>query len=259
MLDKSLYENFIATSWLGHSYYFFDTLASTNTYAKQLKFDNPLHGTLVLAEKQTGGRGQHHKKWEAEPGKNLIFSIIFEPRKKEAFTLLTLACALSVLEVLNQIPGIDSVIKWPNDILIKEKKVCGILTETQFSGNKLERVILGVGLNVNQLKFSENLLNQATSLVLETQKEQCREKLIADILKKLEFRYRQWNEFNPELPKEANKHLVGYGEWISLNVNGTVLDGKHKFLGIDASGRLITLNKKLDVNTFAYEQVRVLL
>lgn len=257
MFDKELFERQIATSWLGRSFYFFEELPSTNSYAKKLNGEGTQHGTLVLTDNQSGGRGQYDRKWKADPGKNLTFSLVFEPQKAERFTLLTLACALAVSEIVNACAEVDTKLKWPNDILCDGKKLCGILTETQFSGNKLERVVVGLGLNVNQAKFEGELAKKATSLSKECGEEFSREKVLADILQKIEYRYRLWNQFNSDLVKQINRSLIGFGEWTHLEVNNEKLEEEYKFLGVNEAGALIALNKDFDIRTFSHEQVRV--
>jgi BirA family biotin operon repressor/biotin-[acetyl-CoA-carboxylase] ligase len=257
LFNPELFEKHLATSWLGRSFYFFEELPSTNSYAKQLNGENSQHGALVLTDSQTGGRGQYDRIWKAEPEKNLTFSLVFEPQKAERFTLLTLACALAVSEIVNACTEVDTKLKWPNDILCNKKKLCGILTETQFSGNKLERVVVGLGLNVNQVSFEGELAKQATSLKMECGKEFAREKVLADILQKIEYRYRLWNQLNADLVKQINRALIGFGEWTRLEVNNEQLDGEFKFLGVNESGSLIALNKDYDIRSFSHEQVRV--
>lgn len=257
MFDSELFEKELATSWLGRNYYFFEEIPSTNSFAKKLQEDSPLHGSLILTDHQTGGRGQYERKWTVEKGKNLTFSLIFEPKKAERFTLLTLTCALAVRDAVNKLAGLEAMIKWPNDILNEGKKLCGILTETQFLGNHLERVVVGIGLNVNQQKFSGELENSATSLSIESSGEISREKVLAEILQNIEYRYRLWNQFNMDLVKDINRAMIGFGEWTSLLLNGEKLDGEYKFMGVNEAGELVALNKDLDVKRFAYEQIRV--
>lgn len=257
MFNSELFEKHLATSWLGHSFYFFDELSSTNSYAKKMKDHGVQHGAVILADHQSGGRGQYERKWKVEPGQNLTFSLVFEPQKADRFTLLTLACALAVSEIVNSCAEVETRLKWPNDILCNNKKLCGILTETQFSGNKLERVVVGIGLNVNQSEFEGELKNKATSLSCEYRKEFIREKVLAEILQKIEYRYRLWNQFNTDLVKQINRALIGFGEWTQLEVNNVKLEEEYKFLGVNEAGCLIALNKDFDIKTFSHEQVRV--
>ncbi len=257
MFDQTLFEQHLATSWLGRSFTFFEELPSTNSYAKKVASEGSLHGALVLADHQTGGRGQSERQWHVQPKKNLTFSLVFEPQKAERFILLTLSCALAISEVINSRAKLLAKLKWPNDILFNGKKLCGILTETQFSGNHLERMVIGIGLNINQTDFAGGLENTATSLAIETGITYQREKLLAEILQKIEYRYRHWSQFSPELIRAINQTLIGYGQWTHLKVNDKLLDGEYKFLGVNEVGELVALNKELDVQKFAFEQVRV--
>lgn len=257
MFNTALFEKHLATSWLGRSFYFFEELPSTNSYAKKIKELGSLHGSVVLTDHQIAGRGQSDRKWQTSAGQNLTFSLIFEPQKAERLSLLTLTCALAITEVINEMCGISADLKWPNDILCKGKKLSGILTETLFLGNNLEKVVVGIGLNVFQTEFDADLSGQASSLELEGNVTCSREELFAHILQKIEYRYRLWNQYSPELVKQINKVMIGFGEWRFLTVNGEQLQEKYKFLGVNEAGKLMVINKQLDVKTFAYEQVRV--
>lgn len=257
VFNKDTFENKLATSWLGRSLYFFEELPSTNTFAKKLKEDGVLHGTLVLTDVQSRGRGQHEHEWIVDPGQNLTFSLVFQPGNANRLNLLTLTCALSVKDTIENLTGVDAQNKWPNDVLVKGKKLCGILTETVFIGNKLDRVVVGIGLNVNQQKFSGEVLKGATSLKIETGVDLNRESLLAHLVQDIEYKYRLWSQQDAELLKNINRSLVGYGNWVSLKVDGNQLPGKFKFLGANNNGELIALNSDLDVKSFAFEQVRV--
>lgn len=257
MFDQAHFEKHIATSWLGRSYHFFEELPSTNSYAKQMNGELSHHGSLVVTDYQTGGRGQYDRKWKVEPGENLTFSLVFEPQKGERFTLLTLACALAVSEVIDSKAGLETKLKWPNDVLCNGKKLCGVLTETQFSGNKVERVVVGIGLNVNQTCFEGEFAKSATSLASENEGAFSREELLAELIQKIEYYYRLWNQYNPDLIKLINRKMLGFGEWTHLTVNNKELEGEYKFLGVNEAGALVALDKELDIKTFAYEQVRV--
>lgn len=258
MFDTSFFDSKLATSWLGRSFSFFEELPSTNSLAKKMDGSNSLHGTLMLTDYQTKGRAQYDRKWTVDPGQNLTFSIIFEPKNADRLNLLTLASALAVQESLEEIAGIQGKIKWPNDLLIGNKKICGILTETVFIGNKLDRVVIGIGLNVNQADFPEELKDKATSAFLESDGLISREELLADILQRIEFRYRQWTQQNQQLVKDVNRLMRGVGKWCSIELNEEVLEEKYKFLGVNESGEFVAMKKNLDVQKYTYEQIRVL-
>ncbi len=127
----------------------FDELSSTNIKAKELARHGEQKGTIVISKVQTKGRGRFDRKWESPEG-GLYFSIILRPQvEPDKTTLLTLIAAISICEVINSLYDISSTVKWPNDVRINGKKVAGILLESESNGNKLDFVILGIGVNLN--------------------------------------------------------------------------------------------------------------
>lgn len=236
---------------------YYSELDSTNSFAKQLDKAKNWHGTLVLADHQSKGRGQYERVWHTQHSKNLTFSLVFEPKNTDRLLVLALACSLAVAEVSEDATGELFSIKWPNDILHENAKLSGLLTETQFNGNLLSRLVIGIGWNINQDKFDGELESVATSLAIIAGKEYPRELLLQRLLTKIEFYYRLWEQQEIELIKKINKKMIGYGEWAQLTVDSKPLDGEFKFLGVNERGNLMVLNKDLEVNTFLYEQIRV--
>lgn len=216
-----------------------------------------MHGTLIIADTQHQGRGQYERRWEAAPGKNLTFSLVFEPHHHSRVTLLSLACALAVADVFDSISNHEFCLKWPNDIMCGDKKVGGILTETIYNGNVLDRVIVGIGLNVGQTEFEGQLKDSATSLALLNTETPEREELLALILDRIEYLYRLWSGHETTLIKAINRRLIGFGKWVRVSVNGSDLEGAYKFLGVNVKGELHLLNKDFEVDTFSYEQIRI--
>lgn len=257
MFDIKLFEQYLATSWLGRSFFYFPELDSTNLYAKSMDRVDTLHGALIVADSQSKGRGQYSRNWESTPEENLTFSLVFEPSNQFRLTILTLACALAVSDVCAHLTKKSFSLKWPNDILFESKKISGLLTEAIYNGNVIDRVVIGIGININQKEFSEELEKSATSLGIITDKVHSREKILCLILSKIEFYYRLWSKRDIELIKTINKSLIGYGEWVNVEINDCKEEGKYKFLGVNENGALVLLNKELEVNTFSYEQVRI--
>jgi BirA family transcriptional regulator, biotin operon repressor / biotin---[acetyl-CoA-carboxylase] ligase len=139
---------------------------STNNYAAMLvSNDNAVHGTVILADEQTAGRGQRGAKWQSESGSNLLMSIILKPDNLSVDRqfLLTQVASLAVVDLLRKI-GLSAQIKWPNDIYVGDRKICGMLIENNLSGAVIRSSIIGIGLNVNQSFFD---LTTATSIKLE--------------------------------------------------------------------------------------------
>jgi len=257
LFDTTLFEKELSTSWLGRELFFFDKLESTNNYAKKLERIEPKQGALIITDHQTCGRGQYDRVWYSAKGENLTFSIIFEPSSGDRLTVLTLANALAISETVEELTKEKAQIKWPNDVYVGDKKIAGFLTETIFNGNKFERVIIGIGLNVNQENFDLFLNGSAISIKKFIKKDSSRERLLARLLTRIEYYYRLWDTQDIELIKQINKKIIGYGKWIKLTVNDELLDGMFKFLGINEIGQMVVLNKELEVNTFSYEQVRI--
>ena len=256
--DITTFKKKLSTQWLGHSVCYEQELDSTNAYIKNLPGDALAQGMMCITDNQIKGRGQYQRKWESETGKNLTFSLVFRPHTSEGLHVLTLACALAMVELLNEeFPQTMARIKWPNDVLLKEKKVAGILTETVFNGNQPDRVIIGIGLNVNQEFFPPGLEEKATSLFNLGGQEVSREVLLSRLLQRMEHYYQLWHRGKKELIKSINRNIIGYGQWVGLKVDGTLQEETYKMLGVDESGKLLMLNQEGGIEPFSYEQIRL--
>lgn len=255
----STFNKVLSTQWLGRSICYFSELDSTNTYVKQLPSDEIVPGMICLTDHQVSGRGQYQRKWESEGGKNLTFSLVFRPQTSEGFHVLTLACALALVEQLRACMNESSCahIKWPNDVILKGKKVAGILTETVFYGNKPNRVVIGIGLNVNQQTFSPDLIDKATSIHKEMKKMTNREQFLCELLNRIEYKYQLWHRKQSDLLKCINRNIKGYGKWIGLKLNGELQKDLYKMLGVDETGKLLMLNQDGGIESFSYEQIRL--
>ncbi len=243
---------------MGHSVRYFEELESTNTYLKKLAPEKIEHGLFCLTDYQTRGRGQYERRWETEKGRNLTFSIVLTPADTGRFHVLTLACALAIVEKLNDFLSAScAAIKWPNDIILNDKKTAGILTETVFSGNTFDRLIIGIGLNINQQKFSDELEDIATSVSLEKGETINREKFLADLLNRIEYKYTLWEQQQASLIKAINRNIIGYGQWIGLKIDDEIQDELYKLLGIDENGALLMLNRDGGIDSFSYEQIQL--
>jgi len=149
--------------------YHYDSLASTKDTARELADADAVEGTTVLALEQTAGRGRHGRRWLSPKGEGLYHSIILRPEIPPAKApLLGLVAAIALAETLREEYEIQADIKWPNDILIEERKLAGILLELETDNDTVKYVILGIGVNLNQTEFLQDLDQPATSLRLET-------------------------------------------------------------------------------------------
>lgn len=159
--------NELGTEIIGKDVIFFDTIDSTNAYAKKIASEGAAEGTVVAAGSQTGGRGRLGRKWESPPGAGIYFSVILRPKlPPEEVQIITLAASAAVASAFYSLAGIRAGIKWPNDVLLDGKKVCGILTEMNSEMEQVNFIVLGIGINFSQEQedFPAELSEKATSV-----------------------------------------------------------------------------------------------
>ena len=209
---------------------------STNNFAATLlKTSKLTEGTVIMAEEQHHGRGQRSNVWTTEAGKNLTVSIVFYPQLKASMAFqLNIFVSLAVRKSLESF-GIQAVIKWPNDILVNEKKIAGILIDNQLAGDKIKSSIVGIGLNVNQTEFGN--LSKATSLKILKDKSFDLLDVLDELYLNLDFYYDLLKLSNFKLLlKHYYENLYRYRETYLFE------DAKGQFqgeiIGIDQSGRL---------------------
>lgn len=247
------------TVFMGKNLIFMPECHSTNTFALNLcqRNSRPADGTVVITAYQSAGRGQRGNTWMVEPGKNLTFSIILFPTfisaadqfKLQVFT------SLAVYDYLTQkeIPNVS--IKWPNDLLVNDKKVCGILVENQLMGNKITATVAGIGLNINQTHFS---LDGPTSLSLVTGKEYDLNGELHHLLHALEARYLQMRHGHATLLiEEYTHHLYWINEEHLFDstayglFNGIIR-------GVNEAGQLIVsidgIDEKFNMKEISYQR-----
>ena len=225
------------TLFIGKNLVYVPECHSTNTLATELsQKTGTLEGTVVITDKQTAGKGQRGNTWETEAGKNITFSIILKPSfliVKDQFNL-TIVASLAVHSLLTELLAETVKIKWPNDILVCDKKVCGILIENNLSGDKIQQSIIGIGLNVNQDLFS---IETAASMKSLSGKSFNTDTVLATLLEKLESYYLQLRSgMMGELLSQYLLHLYWMGEDRIFRVNGEEVKGIIE--GVDGMGRL---------------------
>ena len=212
---------------------------STNAEARRLSVEGAESGLVVTAKKQTAGKGRRGRSWESPADENLYFSILLRPSlEPEKAPMLTLVMAYSVAKSLQK-EDIQVLIKWPNDLVCSGKKVCGILTEMNLSGAQVEDVIVGVGLNVNTMKFPDELEDKATSLRKETLRElECGE-LLQLILKEFDKQYQRFleNQNLEFLQEDYNAMLINRDREVMVLEPGK--EYLAKALGINKFGELL--------------------
>ncbi len=216
---------------------------STNDYAWELLSTLPSEGTVIQALEQSKGRGQKGNVWESEPGKNLLMSLIVQPHWLPSYRLydLSIITSLALVQLFDHmLTSNQSIsIKWPNDILVGKKKICGILIENQLEGKYLKYSVIGVGLNVNQTTFSSQLQPNVTSIKLQLGIEYPLDEVRKLFMRSFEKLYtRLKSNERISLKNEYLTYLWGFGQQCRLQINHSIQLAKIK--GVDEAGRLIT-------------------
>ena len=268
MLNSNHIEGQLHTKWAAQNIVYKDITESTNDDAKELGEQGAPHGTLVVADQQISGRGSRGRSWETPSGTNIAMSLIVRPdAPPERIPMLTLIMGLSVAEGIeaaiveaDDIPLRNSTgvafnrqmlseiksfpqIKWPNDVVINGKKICGILTELHMNpDNTINNVVIGVGINVNMEEFPDSIKDIAGSILTETGKRLDRSAVVANIMKCFEDNYEKYNmSFDLTYLKAQYERRL-----ININKQVKVLDPKGQY---DAFSRGITTDGALVVIT----------
>lgn len=178
----------LGTEIVGNEVIFDLTVTSTNDLGKKLVRDKVTEGTVITAAEQTEGRGRKQRRWSSPEG-GLWFSVILYPDlPPERGMLVTMICSISIAEAVKEITGMDTIIKWPNDLLLNGKKLCGVLTEMEAEMDRINSCVIGIGINVNNT-IEEELSEKATSLKAVKGESVSRVELLRAILRKLDAHY----------------------------------------------------------------------
>jgi len=251
MFNEQTLRKGLKTRVFGNKIYTFNTIDSTNNCAKAVAGCGAQEGTIIIAEKQTAGRGRLGRNWQANPDENLMFSIVLRPRvEPEALNLLPLYVAVCVAQAVEQLTNLQVECKWPNDLLINKKKFAGILIEASVKQNIVEFVVIGVGVNVNQQKFEGELQIKATSLRLAMGRDVDRVTLFREILSTLEANYKTVNSdgFQSIVPSWLS-HSSIINKQIRVSQQGTVISGIVK--GLSTEGGLVLQTENSEKTLFA--------
>jgi BirA family biotin operon repressor/biotin-[acetyl-CoA-carboxylase] ligase len=215
---------------------------STNTAAMAAAADGAAEGSVFLAEEQTAGRGRGSNTWQSARSAGVYCSVVLRPALPPSEVLvLALAAGLAVRAAIEQVDSRVNVdLKWPNDVLIEGRKVCGILTEMNAEVTRVRYVVVGIGINVNQATFPEELEDGATSLRLATGSEWSRVEITAALLKSLDREYRllvgQAGARQSILHRFAEHSSWVQGKQVRIEENGSKVDGTTE--GLDERGFL---------------------
>lgn len=233
-LDRVTLIESIKTKVMGRNIEVYDEIGSTNNRARELAIEDVTEGTLIIAESQLEGRGRLGRSWVSPKGKNICMSFILRPDipPKEASRMTTII-AVGIRRALKKATGLNIGIKWPNDIIIGGKKICGILTEMHGDIDRIHYIIVGIGINVNMTKddFPPDIELTATSLRIAMNQTIDRRKIIALIMEEIEevyFQYIRDHNFN-QILDECRKHSVTLNKRVRVigrdsNFNGLAVD-----------------------------------
>lgn len=189
LLDVQRVAALLQTRWLGRELQYQEVVDSTNLKVKELAGQGAPGGSLCAAEVQTAGRGRRGRSWHTPGGEALAMSFLLYPDCPPcAASMLSLVAGLSVAQGCRDL-GLPVELKWPNDVVLNGRKICGILTEMQADTKQISYVVVGIGINVNLRKIPEEIAQMATSFYLETGKEWEREAVMAGVLNHMEENY----------------------------------------------------------------------
>ena len=229
IMSEAEIRSLMDTEWAGKNIVYFDEIDSTNNRAKELGEKDGAHGTLFVADRQVAGKGRRGRVWESPKGISIYMTILLRPDLiPTKAPMLTLVMAQSVAEGIREVTGMETGIKWPNDIVCDGKKVCGILTEMSAQIDYINYIVVGVGINVSNEVFPEEVASTATSLYLLTGVTCSRAKLISEIMAQFEIYYAQYLQTQDlsGLMNEYNSHLVNRGRSVR------VLNPKREYTGV---------------------------
>ncbi len=228
-------EQRLTTRFIGRRLEYRSALGSTQDLARRLAEADAPEGTVVLAGRQTAGRGRLGRSWVSPQG-GLYFTVVLRPATQHLRTL-TIVAALAVARGIEAQTGLTCSLKWPNDVLLGERKVCGMLMESRLTGERVQYVLVGIGVNVNaDLAEHPEIASIATSLRMELGRELSREALAAAILNEMEAIYVAMQAGQP-LHEEWKARLVTLGRQVRVRFGEQVEEGLAE--DVDAEGSLI--------------------
>lgn len=241
LMTEAEIKSLMHTEWVAKEVLYFDTIDSTNTKAQELAEKGYQSGTLVVADKQESGKGRRGRSWVSPSGTGIFMTLMIKPDiNPNNASMLTLVAALAVAKAITSVTGEEALIKWPNDIVVNGKKVCGILTEMNAQFDYINHIVVGIGINVHNESFPEEISQMASSLMIEAGgKRFHRAQIIAETMSYFEQYYDTFLKTQDlsALVREYDELLV------NRNKSVRVLDPKEPFdgkaMGITPKGELI--------------------
>ena len=241
LMTEAEIKSLMHTEWVAKEVLYFDTIDSTNTKAQELAEKGYPSGTLVVADKQESGKGRRGRSWVSPSGTGIFMTLMIKPDiNPNNASMLTLVAALAVAKAITSVTGEEALIKWPNDIVVNGKKVCGILTEMNAQFDYINHIVVGIGINGHNESFPEEISQMASSLMIEAGgKRFHRAQIIAETMSYFEQYYDTF------LKTQDLSALVREYDELLVNMNKAVrvLDPKEPFdgkaMGITPKGELI--------------------
>lgn len=240
MLAVSQIEGYGKTTWLGKKIYGYEEIDSTNTEAGRLAGEGAEHGSVVVTELQTAGRGRRGRQWNSPAGSGLYFSLILKPDiPPDRASMLTLVAALAVKGAIECVTDMKPGIKWPNDVVLSGKKVCGILTEMSMQAAKIDHMVVGIGINIKARKFPGEIARVATTLEEEWGSIPSREQLLGKVLEEFEAYYELYMRTTDLslIREEYNAGLVNKDRQVKVLDPQGAYEGMAR--GINSKGELL--------------------
>lgn len=227
-------------SWVGKSIEYFEVTDSTNQRIYDFAEKGREEGLLAVAEEQTGGKGRRGRSWVSPPGTGIWMSLLLRPKvEPQKASMVTIVAALAMTKAMEKITGMEIRIKWPNDVVLNGKKVCGILTEMSAELEEIHYIIVGIGINANTESFPEDIQDRATSIYLESGKKVERAAFIAEFCVQFEQYYERFLEMGnlAFLKEEYESYLINIGREVKIIKKKE--ERVRKALGINELGELI--------------------
>lgn len=227
-------------TWACSQVEYYPVIGSTNDRAKEAAGEGAPHGTLILADCQNAGKGRRGRQWSTPAGTCIAMSSMLRPEfPPEKASMLTLVMALSVSRAIQELSELETGIKWPNDIVVRGRKLCGILTEMSADMDQIHYVVIGTGINVNQEAFPKELSKTATSLLIETGHPMNRAKIVARCMECFEADYETFASDGSMrgLKADYEARLVNLGRKVQVLAGPNGFTGVAR--GVDESGCLL--------------------
>lgn len=251
-------ESLLETEWAGRTVKYFRTVDSTNNAAKRLAEEGASHGTLVIAEEQTGGKGRRGRGWTTASGEAVAMTLIIRPSMPpEKASMLTLVMGMAVTAACQEMAGVRAQIKWPNDVTVGGRKVCGILTEMSAELHAIHYLVIGAGINVNIDEIPREISEVATSLSIEAGQKLNRAEVIRSCMNHFERYYQRFlqTEDMTGLRDEYNDMLANMDRQVRVLEPGNEYNGIAR--GINEKGELLVEREDKEVSAVFAGEVSV--